>query len=108
MNTPYHVYFVTTKNNSSLYIGVTNNIERRIYEHKNELIKGYTKQYKCKKLVYLEEYQTAIEAITWEKQLKRWVRRKKDALVNTINPQWLDLSTSGLRPFAQDDKRVNS
>lgn len=108
MNKSYHVYFMTNKSNAVLYIGITSNIERRVYEHKQSLIEGFTKNYNCKKLVYLEEYMDAQEAISREKQLKRWVRRKKDALVNSTNPQWRDLSTSELRSFAQDDKTVNS
>ena len=66
----YYVYIITNKKRGTLYIGVTNNILRRIYEHKNELTGGFTKQYKLHKLVYVEEFEQIVEAITREKQLK--------------------------------------
>ncbi len=87
----YYVYFVTNKSNSVLYIGVTNNLERRIFEHKNELVEGFTKRYHTHKLVYYEEYTDIETAITREKQLKKWVRAKKDMLVGAVNPYWQDL-----------------
>lgn len=77
----------------TLYIGVTNNLERRIYEHKNDLIFGFTKQYQCHKLIYLEEYSDIEQAIQREKQLKGWSRVKKESLIKIINPSWKDLST---------------
>ncbi len=87
----YFVYFVTNKSNSVLYIGVTNSLERRIFEHKNELIEGFTKRYHTHKLVYYEEYSDINTAIAREKQLKKWVRAKKNMLVDAVNPLWQDL-----------------
>ncbi len=77
-----------------MYIGVTSNLERRIYEHKHELVDGFTKRYHVHKLVYYEYTTDAIAAITREKQLKGWLRAKKNALVETMNPNWEDLSLS--------------
>ncbi len=75
-----------------LYIGITNNLQRRVYEHKNELIEGFSKKYKCKKLVYFEEYKNINQAIEREKQLKKWRREKKEWLIKKMNPQFKDLS----------------
>jgi len=75
-----------------MYIGVTNNLERRVYEHKNKLVKGFTKKYNCTKLVYFEETNDIHIALDREKQLKKWRREKKDILVNQNNSLWKDLS----------------
>jgi len=88
----YYVYIMTNKTNKVLYIGVTNNLERRCYEHKQKLIKGFTEKYNINKLVYYEETKDIKEAITREKQLKGWLRQKKIALIESINPTWKDLS----------------
>ena len=88
----YYVYIITNKKRGTLYIGVTNNILRRIYEHKNELTGGFTKQYKLHKLVYVEEFEQIVEAITREKQLKNWHRQWKINLVESLNPKWIDFS----------------
>lgn len=88
----YFVYILSNNYNTVLYIGVTNNLERRIYEHKNELVDGFSKRYKTHKLVYFEQTSNVEEAICREKQLKGWTRKKKEALINSINPQWQDLS----------------
>lgn len=77
-----------------LYIGVTNNLERRLYEHKNKLVEGYTQKYNLNKLIYFEEYQSIEEAIAREKELKGWVRRKKIELIKSKNPHFEDLSLS--------------
>ena len=90
----YFVYILASNNNTTIYIGVTNNIERRIYEHKNNLIDGFSKKYNTHKLVYLEETNSIETAIKREKQLKGWKRNKKDLLINSINPNWQDLSLS--------------
>ncbi|MBQ8545993.1 MAG: GIY-YIG nuclease family protein [Clostridia bacterium] len=87
----YNVYIITNHNNTVLYIGVTNNLERRIYEHKNELIEGFTQKYHLHKLVYNEQYNNVNDAIRREKQLKHWRREKKDNLIKSINPNWIDL-----------------
>ncbi|MDL2324781.1 GIY-YIG nuclease family protein [Ruminococcaceae bacterium OttesenSCG-928-A16] len=89
----YYVYIVANWNNRVIYTGVTNNIERRIYEHKNKLFDGFTKKYNVNKLVYLEDTTDVQAAIEREKQIKGWKRHKKNALVEKINPTWKDLST---------------
>ena len=90
----YYVYILTNWNNKVLYIGVTNNLERRVYEHRMQLADGFTKKYNVHKLVYYE-YTNAVEsAIAREKQLKGWTRAKKDALISKMNPSWTDLSDS--------------
>ncbi len=91
-NTLYYIYFLTNKNNNVLYIGITNNLYRRLSEHKLSLLSGFTKQYNCHKLIYWEEYQDVKEAIAREKQLKNWHRSWKNNLVKEKNPGWKDLS----------------
>ncbi|MBR5806652.1 MAG: GIY-YIG nuclease family protein [Oscillospiraceae bacterium] len=93
----YYVYILSNWNNQVIYIGVTNNLERRIYEHKNKLIDGFTKKYNIDKLVYFEETTDVKAAIEREKQLKCWKREKKNILINSINPEWNDLSISWYR-----------
>lgn len=88
----YYVYILTNWNDQVMYIGVTNNLERRLYEHKNHLVDGFTKKYHVDKLVYYEMTGDVRAAIAREKQLKGWTRAKKNALVRTLNPDWLDLS----------------
>ncbi len=87
----YYVYILTNKTDSVMYIGVTNDLIRRLYEHKAKLIDGFTKKYNVNKLVYFEEYSDVKDAIVREKQLKGWVREKKNFLVQTKNPNWDDL-----------------
>lgn len=87
----YYVYILANWNNKVLYIGVTNNLIRRVYEHKNELVEGFTKKYKIHKLVYYEITSDVYSAISREKQLKGWKREKKNELVNIMNPDWKDL-----------------
>ena len=88
----YYVYILTNKNNKVLYIGVTNDLERRIFEHKNKLAEGFTKKYNLNKLIYYEVTQDANSAIEREKQLKNWHRDWKINLINSFNPDWKDLS----------------
>ena len=88
----YYTYILTNWNNQVMYIGVTNNLERRVLEHKNSLFKGFTTKYNVNKLVYYEWYNDINSAIAREKQLKGWKRYKKNELVETINPEWKDLS----------------
>lgn len=87
----YYVYFVAS-NSGVLYIGVTNNLERRISEHRLGLHNGFTKKYSCTKLVYYEHYVDARTAIDRETQLKKWSRSKKVNLIESINSEWRDLS----------------
>ncbi len=88
----YYVYFLTNWDDSVPYIGVTNNLPRRLYEHRNGLVDGFTKKYNVHKLVYYEYTNDVYSAISREKQLKKWTRAKKNALVVKENPEWRDLS----------------
>lgn len=90
MNT-YYVYIATNHTNSVLYIGVTNDISRRMFEHKSKANEGFTDKYNVYKLVYVESTGYINDAIAREKQLKHWSRAKKNALINSINPNWNDL-----------------
>jgi len=87
----YYVYILSSES-KTLYAGVTNDIARRMYEHKNGLVPGFTKKYKVDRLVYLEEAGDVRDAITREKQIKGWLRVKKEELINSTNPSWNDLS----------------
>jgi putative endonuclease len=87
----FYVYLLSSKSRR-LYTGVTNDLERRLFEHKSKLVDGFTKQYNIDRLVYFEQTTDVLSAITREKQIKRWSRRKKVALIETINPTWQDLS----------------
>ncbi len=91
MNT-YYVYMMTNEYNNVLYVGVTNNLERRVYEHQSGLIEGFTQKYNVHKLVWYESCNDVKDAIAREKQLKGWVRSKKEALIRKMNPDWRDLS----------------
>jgi len=88
----YFDYILTNKSNQVLYIGVTNSLERRMYEHKNKMIDGFTKRYNLTKLVYFEETSDVRSAIEKEKKLKNWHRDWKIKLINDFNPEWKDLS----------------
>ncbi len=88
----YYVYILTNFSNEVLYIGITNNLERRIDEHKNKQIEGFTSKYNVNKLVYFEIFNHANDAIIREKQLKKWARAKKVALIKTVNSEFKDLS----------------
>lgn len=83
---------MTNRKNGVLYTGVTNNLERRVLEHKQKLVSGFTKKYNCTKLVYYSSGSYIREAITAEKQIKGWLRRKKISLIESENPEWKDLS----------------
>jgi putative endonuclease len=87
----YSVYIVASVSRT-LYIGITNDLRRRVYEHKTGMIRGFTSKYKVNRLVYFELADTPEAAIAREKQLKGWVRRRKVALIEAENPEWDDLS----------------
>ena len=87
----HYTYMLTNRHNTVLYIGVTNNLVRRTYEHRNKLLEGFTKRYNLTKLVYFEAAEDIRGAIAREKQLKGWTRAKKERLIATMNPQWNDL-----------------
>jgi putative endonuclease len=91
MNKEYYVYIMTNKSRT-LYTGVTNNLERRVYEHKHKLMPGFTSKYNITKLVYYEAGDNINVAIAREKQIKGWLRAKKIALIESVNPEWRDLS----------------
>lgn len=88
----YWVYILSNQNNNVLYIGISSELEQRIYQHKNKLVKGFTEKYNVNKLIYFEETTDPMSAISREKQLKGWTRKKKEALINQMNPRWADLS----------------
>ena len=87
----YYVYILTRSRNSTFYVGVTNDLIRRVYEHKIGLADGFTKKYEIKKLVYYEYFDDIYNAISREKVIKKWKRRYKINIVESINPQWKDL-----------------
>lgn len=88
----YWIYIATNQRNTVLYTGITNNIARRIYEHKNKIVRGFTSKYNIDKLIYIEEYSNPEEAIAREKQIKAGSRKHKNQLIEKLNPQWSDLS----------------
>jgi len=92
MSKKYYVYLLTNWNDEVMYIGMTNHLESRMYEHKRKLAKGFTSKYNVHKLVYFEEGNDVQAAIAREKEIKKWRREKKNNLVKTLNPEWRDLS----------------
>ena len=91
----YYVYILTNEHHTVLYTGVTNDLERRCYEHKHKLIKGFTQKYNVDKLVYFEQFDYIDLAIAREKQVKGYSRVKKIALINQMNKEWKELSIGG-------------
>jgi putative endonuclease len=87
----YYVYILCSTRNGTLYVGVTNNLVRRIYEHKTKCVLGFSEKYKVDKLVYMETYNSIEEAIHREKCLKKWNRKWKIRLIEEFNPEWHDL-----------------
>src|SRR5665647_2550914 len=92
----YYVYILTNTHNNVLYTGVTNDLERRCYEHKQKKIKGFTQKYNVDKLIYFERFDSIDSAINREKQIKGFSREKKLALINQFNKDWKELSHTGL------------
>jgi putative endonuclease len=88
----YRVYLLTNKLNGTLYVGVTNSLKTRIWQHKAKEIEGFTKQYGLDRLIYFEEFHNVLRAIAREKQIKGWIRSRKIALFASGNPRWSDLS----------------
>jgi len=86
-----YVYILTNIGNQVLYTGVTSDLVKRVYEHRNKFVEGFTKKYNVFKLIYFEVFENITEAITREKQIKGWKRDKKIKLIEKINPQWKDL-----------------
>jgi len=86
-----YVYILASQKNGTLYIGVTSNLIKRVYEHKNDVVNGFTKKYQVHKLVYFEEHIDVRQAIQREKQMKKWKRQWKIELIEKSNPRWKDL-----------------
>jgi putative endonuclease len=89
---PFYVYILASRRNGTLYVGVTNNLSRRIAEHQQKLVPGFTRQYEVDRLVHTEEFSSIIEARAREHALKRWRRAWKVTLIEKDNPEWKDLS----------------
>lgn len=89
----YYVYILASQRNGTLYIGVTNDLERRVFEHRQGIVDGFTKKYGVKRLVYFEETNDVTSAIVREKQLKKWNRKWKLRIIEEKNPGWNDLSS---------------
>lgn len=97
----YSVYILASKKEGTLYIGMTSDLEKRVWQHKNKIIKGFTEKYNVDKLVYYEQTENVESALTRERQLKEWQRRWKIRLIEKDNPEWNDLCklrTDGSRP----------
>ena len=90
----YYVYIITNKYNTTIYVGVTNNLVRRIYEHKNKLVEGFSSKYNLNKLIYFEYSENIESAIAREKQIKNYSRAKKELLIEKMNPNRIDLYDS--------------
>jgi putative endonuclease len=93
----FWVYIITNRNDSVLYIGVTSSLSRRTWKHREGVGANFAARYQCKKLIYYEHYRDVRDAIARESQLKRWSRGKKIALINHMNPSWLDLGADVLQ-----------
>ena len=91
MYNTYYIYIMSNTQDTVLYVGMTNDLKRRVEEHKSNSIPGFTQKYCCHKLVYYETYSDVNQAIYREKQIKGWLRSKKDVLINSINPERRDL-----------------
>ena len=104
----YHVYILTNSWRNVLYIGVTGSLQKRIWQHKNKAVPGFTSRYNCDLLVYFEEYDEIDQAIAREKQLKGWTRAKKNALIESKNPKWQDLAADWSVAPATGDPSLRS
>jgi putative endonuclease len=92
----YFIYVMTNKGRTTLYTGVTNSLMRRVTQHRQSAIPGFSKRYNTNRLVYYEQFNDVLDAIAREKQLKGWSRSKKEALIGTMNPKWTDLAVTVL------------
>ncbi len=90
MSRTYYVYLLANRNNRVMYVGITNNLKRRLYEHKHKIVEGFPEKYNANKLVYFEETSDVHAALSREKEIKKWRREKKNKLVTEMNPQWKD------------------
>jgi putative endonuclease len=92
MSEQYYVYLVSSRKHGTLYIGVTNDLIRRVHQHQSKAVRGFTKRYGVDKLVYFEIFEDPLSAIIREKQLKKWRREWKVQLIENQNPEWIDLA----------------
>ena len=104
----YYTYIMSNKNNTVLYIGVTNDLKRRVEEHKSGLIPGFTRKYNCHKLVHYETFSDINQAIEREKTLKGWIRKRKDELINMHNPEREDLYNRFFADAQNDNIKMQS
>ncbi len=103
----FYVYILTNWNGKVMYIGITNDLQRRIFEHRNKLVPGFTAKYNLARLVYVEETTDVVAALAREKEIKKWRRIKKDDLVRTLNPTFSDLSCDWFEdPSLQHDNQA--
>jgi putative endonuclease len=103
----YYVYFMAS-DSGTLYVGVSGHLEGRVQQHKDGKIEGFTKKYKCYKLVYFEEFDDIEQAILRETQIKKWRREKKEALIKKMNPMWRDLSQDWkVKPSRRDSSTTS-
>ncbi len=86
-----YIYILANKKNGTIYTGVTNDIVRRVFEHRQGFVEGFSKKYDLKRLVYFDSFESIYDAITMEKRIKRWRREWKLALIEKLNPEWQDL-----------------
>ena len=96
MEKQFYVYIMANKRNGTIYVGVTNSLSRRVYEHREGFVEGFTKRYGLKMLVYYEVFDSVTTAIQRETNIKHWLRRWKLELIEKLNPQWKDLAEEGL------------
>ena len=94
MDKDFYVYIIVNQHNTVMYVGVTNDLQRRVYEHKAGLVEGFTRRYNINKLVYFESTIDVSSAISREKEIKKWRREKKNNLVESVNADWCDLNLS--------------
>ncbi|MBI2914070.1 MAG: GIY-YIG nuclease family protein [Chloroflexi bacterium] len=99
----YYVYVLTDRHRGTLYVGATNDLRRRVYEHKNKSVDGFSKKYHVTSLVYFEETTDVRAVIDREKQIKGWMRAKKVVLIESVNPRWVDLSQGWYDPTPPPD-----
>jgi len=92
MDKKWYTYILSSMKNGTLYVWVTSNLEKRVYEHKNWMFEGFTKKYNVHRLVRYQEFSTIIEAIEYEKIIKKWRREKKIKLIEDMNKDWIDLA----------------
>jgi putative endonuclease len=95
----YYVYLLASKRNGTLYVGVTHDLIRRVYEHKNDFVKGFTSKYSVHKLAYFEQCEDYESAVQREKQIKEWKRKWKLELIEKVNPEWKDLYEEYVSPI---------